>query len=371
MNNKKLCQKILAQAGIKINGQNNWDIQVKNEKLYDRIIKNGSIGLGESYMDGWWDVKELDVFFDKLLGTHLDKSPELRNLQTILQILKSKFLNAGHKMYAYEIGEKHYDIGNDLFKLMLEEPMAYSCAYWKNADNLADAQIAKFDLICQKLNLQKGDKILDIGCGWGEFMKYAVEKYKVSAVGITVSEEQARWINENYKNLNLKASIKDYRDLNGKFDKIISIGMFEHVGYKNYRIYMKKIHSLLETKGLFLLHTIGRNTSLSTTDPWIEKYIFPKGMLPSIKQIAGSIEGLFVMEDWHNFGTDYDKTLMVWFDNFNKNWPKISKKYGKRFYRMWKYYLLSSAGNFRCREGQLWQVVLSKNGVRDGYKPVR
>jgi cyclopropane-fatty-acyl-phospholipid synthase len=165
--------------------------------------------------------------------------------------------------------------------------------------------------------------------------------------------------------------LQDYRELEEKFDRIISIGMFEHVGYRNYRTYMEVVHRCLKLDGLFLLHTIGGNTSVSSTDPWIDKYIFPNSMLPSAKQITSSAEGLFMLEDWHSFGHYYDNTLMAWYRNFTKNWHKIKDGYDQRFYRMWTYYLLSCAGAFRSRRNQLWQIVFSKNGEKGVYQSIR
>jgi cyclopropane-fatty-acyl-phospholipid synthase len=254
---------------------------------------------------------------------------------------------------------------------MLDRRLTYSCGYWKNAKTLDEAQEHKFDLICRKLNLQPGQRILDIGCGWGSFMKYAAEKYHVSCVGITLSQKQLALGNELCQGLPIEIRLMDYRDLREQFDHVVSIGMFEHVGYKNYSDYMLVVRSCLKNNGLFLLHTIGGNKSTIINDPWIEKYIFPGGMLPSINQISKAIEGRFVMEDWHNFGADYDRTLMCWYANFSANWVNIKDRYDDRFFRMWKYYLLSCAGAFRARDNQIWQVILSKNGVPGGYVSIR
>ncbi len=371
MNKKTLAQKILQKAGIVINGNNDWDIVVKNEKFYNEVLSRGSLGLGESYMNGWWDCKRLDIFFTKLLRAELDKIPELKNWKMLGYFLRASIFNLGSKLRAFNIGEKHYDLGNDLFQYMLGDVMAYSCGYWKNAKNLREAQLAKFELIAKKLNLQSGMKVLDIGCGWGEFAKCIAENYGVSVVGITVSTEQAKLAKKKCQNLPVDIRVQDYRDLSGTFDRIVSIGMFEHVGYKNYREYMRTVNRLLVDDGLSLLHTIGGNSSVKVTDPWINKYIFPGGMLPSISQIGKSMEGLFVMEDWHNFGVDYDKTLMAWYKNFIKYYPKLKNRYDVKFYRMWKYYLLISAGSFRARKNQLWQIVLSKKGVLGGYNSIR
>jgi len=373
---RKNVEDMLALADIGINSpkgkQRPWDIKVHNENFYKRVLAEGSLALGESYIDGWWDCEKLDEFFFHILRAELDKKIK-PDLSLLLNFLRKKFFNPQKISKAFDVGKKHYDLGNDLFKIMLDKKMVYSCGYWKNAKTLDESQEVKFELICKKIGLKKGDKVLEIGCGWGSFLKYVSEKYKVSGVGLTVSKEQAEFARNLCKNLPVEILLQDYRsEINGaSFDHIISIGMFEHVGVKNYKKFMQIVHRNLKKDGLFLLHTIGGNKSRIKNDPWIEKYVFPRGMLPSIKQIGESVENLFVVEDWHNFGADYDKTLMAWHDNFNKSWDKIKSNYDERFYRIWKYYLLSCAGSFRARKNQLWQIVFSKNGVEGGYKSIR
>ena len=294
-----------------------------------------------------------------------------RNWKLLLWFLGNILANPQRKTKAFEIGGHHYDIGNDLYQAMLDKRLVYTCGYWKKTRNLNEAQEAKLDLVCKKLNLQKGMKVLDIGCGWGSFAKYAAEKYGVEVTGITVSEKQMELGRKLCKGLPVEIKLQDYRDVEGVYDHVVSLGMIEHVGYKNYRTYMEVVHQHLNDDGLFLLQTIGRNKSVKMTDPWMEKYIFPNSMLPSIKQLGSAIEELFVMEDWHNFGTDYDKTLMAWFNNFNKHWNNLKSNYDEKFCRMWKYYLLALAGSFRSRYLQLWQIVLSKKGILGGYSPIR
>jgi cyclopropane-fatty-acyl-phospholipid synthase len=283
---------------------------------------------------------------------------------------RAKLLNLQSLSRAFQVGEHHYDLGNDLYQLILDSRLTYSCAYWKNAKTLDEAQEAKLDLICQKLQLQKGMTLLDIGCGWGSLMKYAAQKYEVSCVGLTVSKEQVALGEQLCEGLPVKFLLQDYRTFKGRFDRVASVGMFEHVGYKNYRPFMEIVNRCLEDNGLFLLHTMGNN-SPCYGDLWINKYIFPNGTLPSIAQIATATEGLFVMEDWHNFGQDYDLTLLAVFEKFDKNWDKLKIKYEERFYKIWKYFLLSFAGGFRARYLQLWQIVFSKNGITNGYQSVR
>lgn len=363
-------KELLSLAGVEVNGTNPWDIVIKNPKTYDRVLRDGTLGLGEAYIDEWWTAEKPDEFFYRVLLRRLDKEIKITP-SLVWQVIRRKAFNRQSKSKAFQIGERHYDVGNDLFELMLGKTMAYSCGYWANAKNLNEAQTAKYDLVCRKMGLKKGMSILDIGCGFGTFVKYVVENYGVKAVGLTVSKEQAEWARAACAGLPIEIRLEDYRDIMETFDRVVSIGMFEHVGYKNYRPFMNVVRRCLKDGGLFLLHTIGSNVSTTVTDPWTDKYIFPGGQLPSIKQIGRAIEKIFVMEDLHNFGADYDKTLMAWHKNFEKNWPKIKDKYGERFHRMWKYYLLSCAGSFRARNIQLWQIVLSKNGVPGGWKSVR
>jgi cyclopropane-fatty-acyl-phospholipid synthase len=363
---KAQIERILAMADIQINGKRPWDIQVHNDQFYERVLSKGSLGLGESYMDSWWDCHALDVCLFKILRADLDKKVK-PNWNMAWAYLRAVFLNLQDKVRCKKVIETHYELGNNLYKNMLGSTMAYSCGYWKEAKDLDQAQLAKFDLICRKLELKKGMRLLDIGCGWGGFVQYAAKNYGVECVGITLSPKQAEYAKEVCRGLPVEIRVQDYRDINEQFDRVLSIGMFEHVGKKNYRNYMEIVHRLLKPNGMSLLHTIGNNKTNYTTDPWISTYIFPNSHLPSIKQIAGAIEGLFVMEDWHNFGAYYDKTLMAWFQNFNQSWPMLKAEYGDRFYRMWKFYLLSCAGAFRARKIQLWQVVLSKDGILGGY----
>ena len=249
--------------------------------------------------------------------------------------------------------------------------MQYSCGYWKDAETLETAQEAKLDLICRKLALEPGMTLLDIGCGWGGMAEFAARRYGVSVVGITISKEQQQLASERCKGLDVDIRLQDYRDLRQQFDRVVSVGMFEHVGPRNYDTFFRIVKKVIAEDGLFLLHTIGSLQTNLHTNAWIEKYIFPNGCLPSMLQIAQSIEGLFVAEDWHNFGPDYDQTLMAWERRFRASWPALEENYSETFYRMFRYYLLSCAGGFRARGIQLWQILLSPNGVPGGIRVPR
>lgn len=378
---KEIIKSLLTHTGIEIDGPNPWDIQIKNPDFYDRVLHGHALALGESYMDGWWESQSLDETFNRLMSVNIEKLVRkkfltekdffIMGIKHYWQMLQHRAVNFQRKSKAFQVGEEHYNIGNDLFKVMLDPEMNYTCGYWKEANNLASAQQAKCKLICDKLNLQPKQKILDIGCGWGSFARYAVKNYDVEVVGVTISKEQKALADEWNKGLPITIELKDYRDITEQYDHIVSIGMFEHVGYKNYNTFMKVARKALKDDGLFLLHTIGDNETSYATNEWVQKYIFPNGMLPSIAQISKAVEGVFVVEDVHNFGTDYDKTLMAWQQQFSAGWDSIKENYSERFNRMWNYYLLSCAGSFRARYIQLWQWVLSKDGVVGGYQSIR
>jgi cyclopropane-fatty-acyl-phospholipid synthase len=361
--------RILHDAGITLQGENDWDIQVHDERFYNRVLLKWSLGFGESYMDGWWDTKALDQLVCKLYITNTENKNN--NLPSIFDMCKARLINQQSKNRAHKVAHVHYDLGNDMYAMMLGNTMQYTCAYWKQAKTLDEAQVNKLDLICRKLHLQKGEKVLELGCGWGGFAQFAAENYGVEVDAYNISKEQVQYAKNRTKGLPVTIHLADYRDAKGAYDKVAAIGLCEHVGYKNYASLMEVAHRCLRKQGLFLLHSIASNVSTTHCEPWFNKYIFPNGMLPSVKQIGETMEGLFVMEDWHNFGPDYDKTLMAWYQNFDRHWPLYEKTYGGQFYRMWKYYLLSLAGAFRARRIQLWQIVMSKDGMPGGYESIR
>lgn len=380
MNSKEAAQKLLDRAGVTINGTHPWDLQVHDERLYDRFFSEGTMAMGDSYLDGWWDVEDIAAFLTKIMRSGAgDEAYNLLLVKVIPHFLRNQIFNLQKISRAFHVGEKHYDVGNDLFERMLDPTMTYSCGYWKGVSTLEGAQRNKLDLICRKIGLKKGDRVLDIGCGWGGFLVHAATKYGIKGVGLTISKEQAELARKRAQGLPIEIRLQDYRKVtDGPFDHVVSVGMFEHVGWRNYRTYMETVRKLLKEDGLFLLHTIGNNKTVFRAEPWVEKHIFPNGYIPSPAQIGQAVdrkwfgEPLFVIEDWHNFGADYDKTLVAWFENFDRAWPGLKgDKYDDRFYRMWKFYLLSCAGGFRARWKNLWQIVLSPKGVLGGYQSVR
>jgi len=369
MNSKEICLSILDKAGIEVNGSKPWSIHVRNEKLWDRVVSQQGLGLGEAYMDGWWECEAIDQMLTRLLEINVTK--ELKpSVSLIVHAIKSTVLNRQTKNKAASNAKHHYNIGNDLYQRMLDPEMAYSCAYWADAKNLNDAQLDKFELIAQKLQLKPGMRILDVGCGWGGFLRYVATHYGVTGVGISPADNQIAIAKERNGKLPLEYIQQDYRDLTGSFDRIVSVGMMEHVGPKNYETFFDKCISLLKPDGMMLHHTIASNLSKEVTDQFFDRYIFPGGVLPSLAQISRAVEKKVIIEDVHNFGPDYDKTLLAWHKNINKRWKELPD-YDERFQRMWNYYLLSSAAGFRARHIQLLQVVFRPMTSRGAYKAVR
>lgn len=372
---KKLVERVLKEADVSLNGRGPSDVQILDNRFYSEVLKKGSLGAGESYMLARWECERLDDLFYKICSSGL--SDQFTSKNPLIAMLSRFFLNIQNRKSSKKVIDKHYNLGNDLYKAMLGESMAYTCGYWKGANTLDQAQNNKYDLVCKKVDLKKGERVLDLGCGFGGFAKFAALNYGCEVVAVNISEEQVRFAQENCKGLPISFFLCDYRDdvqynpQGALFDKVISIGLCEHIGFKNYQTFMKIAERNMKKEGLFLLHTIGKNITLDALEPWTHKYIFPNGVLPSIAALSKASEKIFVIEDLHNFGADYDRTLIAWYENFAQNWDQIKGQYDETFRRMWRYYLLTCAGAFRARTMQLWQIVLSKKGVHGGYKSIR
>ncbi len=361
---RDVCAELLATAGITIDGPEPWDVQVHDERVWSRVLRDGTLGAGEAYVDGWWDSRALDQTIDRLQRIELVDA--LRdNWMIVPHLIKARVMNLQTLRRAFGNGQHHYDIGNDLYEAMLDRRLLYTCALWSTgARDLDEAQEAKLALVCKKVGLRPGMRVLDLGCGWAGFAAYAAERHGVEVVGVTVSREQVRYAKEHYAHLPIDIRLDDYRNATGSYDAVVSIGLLEHVGPKNYRGYMELVDRCLAPGGVAFAHCIGGNRSSSQIDPWFDKYIFPNATLPSLAQLVTAMEGILIPEDIHNIGEDYDPTLMAWFARFDAAWPQLSAHYDERFYRMWKFYLLASAGSFRARSQQLLQIVMTRRGTR-------
>jgi cyclopropane-fatty-acyl-phospholipid synthase len=362
---------ILSAVDIRLNGNRPWDIQVFDPRCLQRVLSEGSIGAGESYMDGWWDAASLDELFFRM--HQLNPYDKLGTWGVLWLALKGKILNRQTRWRAGQVAHEHYDLGNDLYEAMLGNRMQYTCAYWKGASTLEEAQESKLHLICRKIQLLPGMRVLELGGGFGGLAHFMAKEYGCQVVSYNISKEQVAYGRGLCKGLPVRFEQKDYRESTSEtesFDRVVAVGLCEHIGYKNYRKFLEIAQARLKDCGLFLLHTIGSNESVTSTDAWVDKYIFPNGMIPSIAQLSKAMENLWVVEDLHNFGPDYDRTLLAWWQNFERAWPILRSKYSDRFYRMWRFYIMASAGRFRARKLQLWQFVLSKGDI-PAYTPVR
>jgi cyclopropane-fatty-acyl-phospholipid synthase len=362
-----LVERRVDASDIRVGGDRPWDVRVHDARLYRRVLATGTLGLGEAYMDGWWDCEAIDE-----MVARAQRDGVAGRISSPLQMVRTAdaaIRNQQTRRRSREVGRRHYDVGNDLYERMLDRRMIYSCGYWRSAGDLDDAQEAKLTLVADKLGLEPGMRVLDIGCGWGGAAKFFAETRGCEVVGITISHEQAALARARCADVPVEIRVQDYRDLDETFDRVYSIGMFEHVGVRNYRAYMELCRKCLrDPDGLTLLHTIGGSRSTRTTDPWVARYIFPNSMLPSAAQITRAAEGLLELQDWQNFGADYDRTLMAWHTNIEAAWEDLPG-YDERFRRMWRFYLLSSAGTFRAGALQLWQIVFSRDGLTTAYRP--
>ena len=356
---------LLARAGITINGKQPWDLQVRDPRAYERLLRHGSVGFGEAFMDGSLDCERVDLLAERVYRTALLERIEVKT--ALLHALKVWLNPFGSRSRSFEIGEYHYDTGNDLFQVMLDPYMIYSCGYWQRAQTLDAAQRDKLELICRKLQLQPGMRVLDIGCGWGGLARYAAERYGVTVVGISVSQEQIELGRRLSAGLAVELRYVDYRDLDETFDRVVSVGMFEHVGRRHYPAFFAACDRCLKPSGIMLLHTVGYLKE-EAINPWYDKYVMPGVEFPTVANIIDSAGRNLVLEDFHTWeGGHYDKTLMAWFERFDAGWGELKQNYGEVFYRMWKLYLQGCAGAFRAERMRVWQLVFSKGGIPGGY----
>ncbi|MFT5423854.1 MAG: cyclopropane-fatty-acyl-phospholipid synthase [Phycisphaerales bacterium] len=343
-----------------------------------RIQREGIFGLGETYQDGLWSTDRLDEYLDRVFRSPAPRISPLVWSRLTLATIDKRIFNRQAGRGAFNIGEKHYDLGNDLFRSMLDRSMSYTSGYWASADSLEQAQDAKLDLICRKLDLQPGQRILDIGCGWGNFAEHAARHYGVRVTGVTVSREQADFARQRCENLPVEIRLQDYRELHDCFDHVVSIEMIEAVGRKNLPAFYRVIDRCLRDGGHFVLQAISGNTLTRNSDRrldqfilWLVRYIFPDGYLPRADELLPPRDTGLRLEDWHRFYDDYDRTLLAWASRFNENWEQIADQYDERFYRRWNFYLHGCAAIFRAQLINVSQIVYSKGYATQSYHPVR
>lgn len=375
---KKLVSDLFSQGGIALNGPNPWDIQVQNNRFFNRVLTGGSLGFGESYMDGDWAVDQLDALIRRIIRMQVAQNA-IVSFNRVWHDLKPRLINLQNRAGSRAIADTHYNLDHRLFSQFLGPYNQYTCCFFNKAQTLAEAEIEKLEMVCNKLDLQPGDKVLDIGCGWGGFARYAAETRGCHVTGLSISTEQIDYAKKFTDGLPVDIIYSDYRDLPQKyqekhFDKVVIIGMIEHVGYKNYRKLFEIVHQMMSDDGRFLLHTIGNTRKTTVADPWFEKYIFRNSMLPSMSQLSDAAQSLFVIQDWENYGRYYAPTLAAWQQNFENNWDNIkaidtNKPFDEKFRRMFNYYFLSSKAGFETDHILLWHLVMNKKGLGEGIYP--
>jgi cyclopropane-fatty-acyl-phospholipid synthase len=375
---KPLFESLLDGSGVRLGGDRRWDIRVNRDRLYRRALR-GSLGIGESYVDGDWDCDALDEMFRRVLTSGAREKLLIRAAHA-LKALQSRLTNLQTPHRSRAVAEEHYDLDHRMYALFLGPWNQYTCCFFEGTSDLEQAEVAKLEMLCDKLELKRGDRVLDIGCGWGGFAKYAAATRGCEVTGISLSDEQIRYATEYTRGLPVSIRRLDYRDLPDSglppFDRISIVGMIEHVGYKNYGRLFEVAHGMLKPDGLFLLHTIGNCERTTVVDPWIEKYIFRNSMAPAMAQLSDAAEGRFVIEDWENYGHHYVPTLQAWHDRFNANWERVralktARPFDERFRRMWNYYLMSCKAAFAVEQLHLWQLVMTRrNSGRGVYRRV-
>ena len=362
---------LLASADIHLNGSRPWDIQIKHPQTLQRLLSQGGSALGESYMDGWWECQAIDLMVERAMRAGLQE--KLATPRAWWESFKGGMRPRDGVDQSRIVGRMHYAVGNQVFQAMLDPYMAHSCAYWvEGAQTLEEAQIAKLEMVCRKLQLRPGMRVLDMGCGWGSFMRYAAEHYGVTVLGLSNVPHQIELGKTLARHLPVQFELSDYAQFNtdgkSKFDRIVSIGTFEQLGQAHVAAFFETAKRCLKDDGWMLLQTQGKSNRQRLLDAWNDKYIYPQGYLPRLDEVTQASEAHFVVEDVHNIGADHDRTLLHWHQRFEMAWPQLRLSHDERFYRMWRFHLLSSAASFRTRHHQMWQLVLSPKGLHKVYR---
>jgi cyclopropane-fatty-acyl-phospholipid synthase len=356
---RPLVAAVLRTAGIHLGGDQPWDVQVTDPRFYSSVLLRGSLGFGESYMRGWWHVEDLEEVAYRLsrAGLHWVARALPPHL---VALAAASFSNRQTRTDSVNLVDRHYNLGNDLFRGFLGRSMVYSCAYFDDTESLDRAQELKLDLICRRLGLKAGERLLDIGGGWGEFARHAALHYGCHVTSINIADEQIRHARERCAGLPVEIVKCDYRDLRGSFDKVAVIAMLTHVGHSNYRRFMTIVHDCLATGGRVLVETLGSRISKVNCEPWTNRYIFPGGVVPSLRQIDRAADGLLARTEVTEFGHHYVPTLRSWNANLHASWPQLAGRYPETTRLMLGYFFLTVAGAFRAGHLKYWHVQLQK-----------
>lgn len=360
---------LLREANIEPNGASPWDPQIKDERFYRTVLLRGSVGLGDAYLNGWWECADISGFILRIIksGIHL----RVPRVDIFLRRLRFGLIDAQNRIRSKRVAELHYDEDPYIFEVMLGSTNSYTCARWKGVITLDAAQQQKMDLLCKKAGLSSGMTVLDIGSGWGGFLAYAAERYQVRGIGLTISKTQLDYARKRYGNLPVEFRLQDYRDFVGGVDAVVSICVIEHVGSDHYREYFQKVRETLTREdGFFAMQCILACDTQARMDPWTEKHIFPNGILPTLERIENAVEGILHIVDREFFRDDYVRTFSAWYENLVRNKNAIIARCGVRYFRKYEYYLCLYIAGFGSGRIDVGQFVLSPTPHLN-YKPIR
>ena len=332
-----LVERVFAASDIAIDGSKPWDIRVTDNRFFRAVVTQGSLGLGEAYMNGWWKCEDLEELAYRLMRSGIYKISLWMPIYLVANIHDAA-INQQSKEKSLRVAERHYAMGNDIFLSFLGKYKNYSCGYFSDTDNLDQAQLQKLEKICRLLDLKPGDRVLDVGGGWGEFARYAATKYGCYVTSVNITDEQIKFAVEYCKGTSVDIRKCDYRDITGRYDKIAVIAMLTHVGPKNYRKFMEVADRCLEPGGMMLIESVGGHKSRKNCEAWINRYIFPGGVVPSLKQFDTAMAGRFSRKETDEFGGFYVHTLRAWNRNLMQAWPDHLRKYDERVRLMFEYF---------------------------------
>lgn len=345
-------ESLLARAGVAVGGARPWDIRVRHPGFFARVRAGGSLAAGEAYADGWWESDRLDEFFHRVFKAGLPERLAPAPWSGARRLLARLLGRAPRGPEAHP--------GGEVFRAMLGPTMSFSSGYWRDARGLDEAAEAAMELACRKLELRPGMSVLDLGCGWGAFARHAARTRGVSVVGVDIACERVNAGRELCKGLPVALRVQDHAEVRGRFDRVVSLGLAEEVGPAGCGGLMAAAARCLKPDGVALIQAAARNAPASRRDPWLERCGFAGGAAPSLSRLVQAMEGRFVVEDVHNLGPHYDRTLMAWHENLERRWHRC--RGDERLYRTLKFSLLASAGAFRARRSQLFQILMSRPG---------
>ncbi len=355
-----LVERALRRADVRIDGDRPHDIRVLDPRFYGDVLRRGSLGFGECYVRRWWDADDVEELAFRLIRSGVYSLSSA--VPGLPRDLRDMFANQQTRRLATRVADEHYSMGNDVFFAFLGGVRNYSCGIFDGDADLDAAQTRKLAKISSLLDLRPGERLLDVGGGWGELSRHAAAAHGCEVTHVNLSDEQIRHASALCTDLSVRVEKRDWRDVEGRFDKIAVIAMLTHVGPKNYRRFMQRMHDRLEPGGLMLIETVGTRHAAVRCEAWLDKYIFPGGVVPTRRQILGAADGLFDETRFESSGEHYVQTLRCWQENFERNWTDLSSRYDEERRRIFNYFFQSIGGAFRAGYVDHWHILLRRTG---------